>query len=119
MFDSELLFRDPAAAVDGDLTADEADLTILDFGPGGPGEIGHVVKIVVPEASGSSPTLDITFKAGNSSPPTDVKVTVPQIDAAGVYTSHIWGSERYWRMVTDVDGTTPDFGAVKAGVVMP
>lgn len=75
-------------------------------------------RIYVPQAAGTSPTLDIKFQESDddSSYSDIVGATVPQITAAGYYEIVMprW-TKLYVRHYATVGGTTPNFGAVTIG----
>lgn len=77
------------------------------------------VRIYVPAAGGSSPTLDIKFQesdAVGSGFADIVGATVPQISAAGTYEIVMprW-TKQYVRQYSTVGGSSPNFGKVTMG----
>lgn len=77
---------------------------------------GISLRVYVPQATGTTPTLDIVVQESNvlGSGYTPL-VTFDQITAAGTYRRRITSRKRYLRAVLTVGGTTPNFGAVKVG----
>ena len=121
MIDADLYLRDTA---DGNLTADETNLQIVDIGPGGTGLGGVVVWVRVPTDSGTD-TLDITVNHDDSATMASVDhtETFPQIVGGTTvfpfYTElKVFSTRRYvaltWN-VTDTGGGV-NFGAAEAGI---
>lgn len=111
MQDTNLMLRD---ASDGNLDANELTPTAVDFGAGDRQAMTY--KVVVPQADGSSPTLDIVIAEADTEGGTyrDV-LTFPQITEAGVYRVSGRLDGRWRRHESTVGGSSPDFGAVEIG----
>lgn len=108
-YDAEVMLHNPGT-----------DLTATATGTGkvieGTPFDGPVVRVSVPQATGTSPTLDITIQESDSlaSGYTTV-VTFDQITAAGVYYRRYSSRKKHVRAVLTVGGTTPNFGKVQVG----
>lgn len=76
---------------------------------------GNSLRIYVPQATGTTPTLDATVQESNDNSAWNLLVTFPQITAAGTYRRYISTRKRYVRVVLTVGGTTPNFGQVQVG----
>jgi len=115
-FDALTMLRATAA---GDLDANEATPTALNIG-----QVPHkgiTVRMVVPQATGTSPTLDVTVEVSDTQGGTyNTIASFEQINAAGEYAVRFslpYG--RPWmRYTATVGGTTPNFGAVQIGVTI-
>jgi len=107
IMDAQLLLR---AAAAGNLNANEATPTSKDFG--GPDQHPLTYAAVVPQATGTSPTLDITIQESDDDSNWHTALSFRQISAKGKYfiTGKLDG--RYRRYTATVGGTTPNFGAV-------
>lgn len=107
IMDAQLLLR---AAAAGNLNANELTPTSKDFG--GPDQHELTYVVVVPQAAGTSPTLDITIQESDNDSTWHTVLTLRQISTAGKYyvTGKLDG--RYRRYTATVGGTTPNFGAV-------
>lgn len=112
MFDANLMFRIASA---GDLTADATPTLTI-----GPGQIAGKMacRILVPSQSGTTPTLDISVLDGNNR----VLVAAAQLVAGSTYPAVIDLPIPHYdtdvlKCKLDVGGTTPNFGAVVAGLV--
>lgn len=109
MLDALLFLRNSA---DGDLAASEQAEPFEDFELGGQVH-GLVLNVIVPQALGTSPTLDIKIQSSSDgSNAVGEEFTLPQITAAGVYYITIKSRYRYFRHYSTVGGTSPDFGEV-------
>lgn len=100
----------------GNLTATET-LAALDLA----GQFPHVgsfdAVVHVPQATGTTPTLDITVQEAQTEGGTYRTIqTMPQIVAAGTYKVRLLNNRRWTRFVLTVGGTTPNFGAVHVGL---
>ena len=112
MFDTELLLRKV-----GDLTANEQAASWVDFG--GPDIQPMTYDVVVPQAAGTSPTLDIIIQTSATDGGAVLDTfTLPQISALGVYRITIKSPHRWRRYYATVGGTSPDFGLVVIGPQM-
>lgn len=80
---------------------------------------GVFLRVHVPQATGTSPTLDITIQESADNSAWRNVVIFPQITAAGPY-RRIYASPgsfgKYVRAAMTVGGTTPNFGAVQIGI---
>lgn len=77
---------------------------------------GIPIRVVVPSATGTSPTMDLKVQdSADDSTYNDV-FTFRQITAAGVYRARVQTQREYIRLVGTVGGTSPNFGTVKAGL---
>ena len=114
MFDENLMFRTDLT----ELTALETSVWI-DIGQGTP-VAGLSARIMVPAATGSTPTLDLVIQAStDESAVAETTVeTFTQIIAAGSYEQRFHTTHRYVRMAFDIGSaaTNPVFGVVEAGV---
>jgi len=110
MLDSELMLR---AASDGDLDASEQARSWVDFGAGDVKPL--TMKVVVPKADGTGPTLDLIIQTSDDGSTVQDTITLPQITEAGVYRVSIKSPHRYRRAYITLGGTSPDFGAVQIG----
>lgn len=113
MFDSKLMYRDASAG------ALQATAT-LPANPGldvGPDLVPQMHQVHVPQATGTTPTLDIKIQESDDGTTWRDYVAMPQITAAGEYFITTKSDARYRRMVFTVGGTTPNFGIVEAGPV--
>ena len=100
---------------DGNLTATETRAA-TDFGGNSPG-MPYEGVVHVPQATGTTPTLDITVQEAQTVGGTyRTIVTIPQITAAGNYPFRFTNARRWIRLVMTVGGTTPNFGAVHASL---
>lgn len=110
MQDTNLMLRSS-----GDLT-DTATGSAVDFGAGGAKQ-AITFKVIVPQASGTSPTLDLDIQESDTSAFTVVrrKHTFAQITTAGVWRMSIRPKYRYLRYLATVGGTAEDFGVVLIG----
>ncbi|RME37940.1 MAG: hypothetical protein D6794_06145 [Deltaproteobacteria bacterium] len=106
MLDNDLILRDSSA---GNLTASETGSSV-DFGGGDSRAMTYVV--VVPQASGTSPTLDAKVQESDDGSTWRDVLSFPQITASGTYRVTAQLDGRYRRCVLTVGGTSPDFGAV-------
>lgn len=100
----------------GSLTATET-LAALDMG----GQFPHVgsydAVVHVPQATGTTPTLDITVQEAQTEGGTYRTIqTMPQITVAGNYMVRVVNARRWVRFVLTVGGTTPNFGGVHIGL---
>ena len=111
-FDSKLMLR---AASAGDLDENEAGTGVAL--PGGTPARGATARIVVPQATGTDPTLDVEIQECATQGGTYATVAKVQITEAGEYAVR-FGTQKGWvRHNSTVGGTTPNFGAVQIGVV--
>lgn len=113
VLDNNLMFRTDLT----ELTAIETSAW-LDIG--GTGVRGMTARVMVPSASGSTPTLDVTLQSSTDGTNADAATlaTVPQITAAGSYEKKFATMRRYVRMVFTIGSATtnPVFGVVEAGI---
>lgn len=107
MIDKNIMLRDGAVA----LNADELTPTGVDFG--GADLEPQAYTIWVPQATGTTPTLDVTIQVSDDNSTWVDYLKFPQITAKGKYTKTGKTRSRYRRAVCDVGGTTPNFGNVK------
>ena len=110
MQDTNLMLRAAAS-----LTA-TATGSAVDFGAGGAKQ-AITFKVIVPQAAGTSPTLDVEIHESDTTAFTVVRRThtLAQITAAGVHRVSIRPKYRYLRYKATVAGTSPDFGSVSIG----
>jgi hypothetical protein len=112
VFDKELMLR---AASAGDLDETETG-SAVEVGPT-PAE-GATARIVVPQATGTDPTVTVEIQVCATSGGTFVTVAQSEeITAAGEYAVRFATQKSYVKHKATVGGTTPDFGAVEIGVV--
>ena len=99
---------------DGNVTA-TANTTglLIDSAPLGTAEL--FLKVNVPQATGTTPTLDIVIQSSADNSTWQTVLTIPQITAAGVYRQKYASNKKYVRAALTVGGTTPNFGAVQIG----
>ena len=77
---------------------------------------GHYIRVSVPQATGTSPTLDITIQESDTLGTGYVTVvTFAQITASGIYRRIYSSRKKYVRSVQTLGGTTPNFGKVQVG----
>ena len=77
---------------------------------------GLPIRVSVPQATGTSPTLDITIQESDTLGSGYVTlVTFAQITASGVYRQRYSSRKKYVRAVLTVGGTSPNFGKVQVG----
>jgi len=74
------------------------------------------IRVHVPQATGTSPTLDATIQESNDGTTWQTVVTFAQIIAAGEYRRKVQTNRKYIRVACTVAGTTPNFGIVQVGV---
>ncbi len=96
------------------------DLTLTATGTGklieGTAIDGHYIRVSVPQATGTSPTLDITIQESDTlGSGYQTVVTFAQITASGVARRVYSSKRKYVRAVLTVAGTTPNFGKVQVG----
>lgn len=110
MIDNGVILR---AATEGALDADELTPTALDFYGG---DLANMVYFVyVPQATGTSPTLDVEIEVSDDNSTFVDYLKFPQITAAGLYFLTGKTNKRYRRYAADTGGTTPNFGNVVIG----
>lgn len=114
MLDANLLLRDGTA----NLTATGQGAAV-DLGDGGQVQ-EFTYAVVVPQAAGTSPTLDLVIETSEASGFGTIqdKFTLPQITAKGVYFITFRTPHRYIRYNATVAGTSPNFGGVVIGPEM-
>ena len=112
MQDKNLMLR---AASAGNLTATETG-SAVDFGAGDKQAMTY--KVVVPQAQGTTPTLDVKIQESDDGSTWRDVLVFPQITAKGIYRVSARLDGRYRRHVSTVGGTTPNFGAVEIGPEM-
>lgn len=116
-FDALSMLRLGSSA--GALDANEATPTPVHVGQ--TPHDGITVRMVVPQAAGTSPTLDVTIEVSDALGGTyNTLASFEQITAKGDYAVRIvvpHGRE-YMRYTATVGGTTPDFGEVDIGLTM-
>lgn len=83
----------------------------------GPSLVPETYMIYVPQATGTSPTLDVSIEESDDGSTWNEKTSMPQITVAGTYYQTVMSSKRYRRAVLTVGGTTPNFGLVMVGRV--
>lgn len=76
---------------------------------------GVWVRFSVPQATGTTPTLDITVQDSADNSTFNTVTTLRQITASGSYRQRIFTDREYVRAVMTVGGTTPNFGTVVGG----
>ncbi len=77
---------------------------------------GKFIRVSVPQATGTSPTCDITIQeSGTLGSGYTTVVTFDQIIAAGIYRRVYSSRKKYVRAVLTVGGTSPNFGKVQVG----
>ena len=77
---------------------------------------GHYIRVSVPQATGTAPTLDITIQESDTlGSGYQTVVTFAQIIAAGVYRRVYSSRKKYVRSVLTVGGASPNFGKVQVG----
>lgn len=111
--DSKLVLRDGATA--GNLTA-TGNGTGVDVSTGGLPLTGIAVRVIVPQAAGTSPTLDVKIQESADNSTWRDLVSFPQITAAGKYVRRFSGRLRYLRYAATVCGTSPNFVAVQIDI---
>jgi hypothetical protein len=108
-YDAENMFRNTGT----DLTT---TLTGTGFLIDGTPLAGLYVRVSVPQATGTTPTLDITIQESDTLGSGYTTVTTfDQITAAGVFWRRFASKKKYARGVFTVAGTTPILGKVQAG----
>lgn len=114
VYDSGLLLRAASAA---NLTA-TVTTAGLDLGSAGGWLHSQAdLRISVPQATGTLPTLDAKIQeSDDNSTYYDLLTFAPTITAAGNYRRKIQTVRRYVRAVLTVGGTLPNFGAVVVGI---
>lgn len=113
MFDTNLMLRTAGSL---DTTAQGSS---IDYGQGGMVR-ALVFKVIVPQATGTTPTCDLVIETADDAAHATVldKFTLPQITVAGVYRIAVKTPHRYIRYNATIAGTTPDFGVVVIGPEM-
>jgi len=113
MYDSRLMLRAAAAgALDGNETG-----AFKEFGPMG---APLVLLVHIPQAEGTSPTLDLTFDESTDGVNADGPVhTMAQITEAGPqkFPLRMGRGSRFLRFAAVTGGSSPDFGVVEIGPV--
>lgn len=97
-----------------------ANLTTTETGTGflidGTPLAGMYVRCVVPQATGTTPTMDLVIQASDViGSGYTASTTFDQITAAGVYWRRFATKKKFTRHVATIGGTTPNFGAVSIG----
>lgn len=77
---------------------------------------GMDVVISVPQATGTSPTLDPKIQESDDDSTWQDLVVFKQITASGEYTRHFATKFDYVRVVLTVGGTSPNFGKVLVAI---
>jgi hypothetical protein len=116
-FDSLAMLRLGSSA--GALDANEATPTAIHVGQ--TPHDGISVRMVVPQAAGTSPTLDVTIEVSDTLGGTYNQIAAfEQINAAGDYALRfsVPHGREYMRYTATVGGTSPDFGEVDIGLTM-
>lgn len=108
-YDSAVMLR-AASAGNLTVTATTAALTI-----DGTGWNGISVRLHVPQATGTSPTLDAKLQTSPDNSAWTDAGSYAQVTAAGEYRIRLATSKKYVRAVLTVAGTSPNFGAVQLG----
>jgi len=80
------------------------------------GTAGLFIRVHVPQATGTTPTLDLRIQESADGTTWQTVVTFAQITAAGQYRRKYVSNRKYVRTDYTVAGTTPNFGAVQVGV---
>jgi hypothetical protein len=88
-------------------------LLVDSLGVGGYG--GQFVRVTVPQATGTAPTLDLVIQDSDNGTVWTTRFTFDQITAAGVYRGSFVSKKKYVRATGTIAGTTPNFGAVQVG----
>ncbi len=112
-YDVKAAYRDGTTA--GDLTATSVSTALAH-----PTFMkrGARVDVVVPQATGTSPTLQVEFQHSDDGVTFTAKETFsPTITAAGSYSFEVLTPRRYSRLRFVVGGTNPNFGRVSAYLV--
>ncbi len=79
---------------------------------------GVRVDVVVPQATGTNPSLQIEFQHSDDGTTFTTKETLsPTITAAGTYSYEVLTPRRFSRLRFVVGGTSPNFGPVSAYLV--
>jgi len=96
------------------------DLTVTATGTGklidGTAIDGQYVRVSVPQATGTAPTLDITIQESDTlGSGYQTVVTFAQITTSVVARRVYSSKKKYARSVLTVAGTTPNFGKVQVG----
>jgi hypothetical protein len=107
-FDSAVMLWNPGA----NLVATQTGTGLLIEGTG---FRGNSCRIYVPQATGTTPTLNVVIQESNDNSAYTPLVTFDQIIAAGTYRRYVSTRKRYVRAVLTVGGTTPNFGFVQVG----
>lgn len=76
---------------------------------------GLFVRLTVPQATGTSPTLDVKVQESSDNSTFVDLVTFAQITVAGIFRRRVSTQKAYVRTVHTVGGTTPNFGIVVTG----
>jgi len=74
--------------------------------------------LIVPQATGTTPTLDPKLEDGDDGTnAVNIIGQLKQITAAGFYRMRVTSPRDYVKLTLTVGGTTPNFGTVWAGLV--
>lgn len=112
MLDANLLIADGGTTYN--LAASPLTESFVDLS--GPQVKGLSLLVMVPQAAGSSPTLDISLECSdNGSSKNGRDYELPQITAAGIYRITVHQPSRYIRSVSTMTGAGADFGGVVMG----
>lgn len=105
-FDSLQLLRSAATTASFTGTGIQIDGTALS---------GVVIRIVVPQATGTSPTATFVVQDSADDSTYNTIFSFRQITAAGVLYGRFHTQRKYIRLIGTIGGTSPNFGTVKAG----
>lgn len=108
-FDNKLMLINSTSNVTATVTGDAVDFN-------GPDTCEINIRVIVPEATGTTPSMTIAYQeSADGSSDWSTVYTFPAITAAGEYSKKIRANKRYRRAVATVTGTSPNFGFVMAG----
>ena len=107
-YDAEVMLHNPGTDLTATVTGAGKEIqgTPID---------GPTVRVSVPQATGTAPTLDITIQESTDNVTYVTLVTFKQIVAAGVHLRRYSSRLKWVRAVLTVAGTTPNFGKVQVG----
>ena len=111
-YDANLVLRDGSTNLKATETTSALDIK-------GTPLKGLACRVTVPQASGTSPTLDVKVQDSDDGTNWDDLVVFPQITQAGTYRRQVATPRRYVRAVLTVGGTSPNFGGVRVELGLP